>query len=518
MIENRQAEEELAKTKEEFERFFNLIPDMVVIASEDGYFKRVNSASERVLGYTAQELLSTPYESFIHPDDIAPTRKEVERHLRGGTTLRFENRYRHKDGSFRWLEWNATSAADGLLYAAARDITERKQAEQEKATLQAQLQQAQKMESVGRLAGGVAHDFNNMMGVVLGYADFALKQVDPAQPLHADLQEIRKAATRAADLTRQLLAFARKQTVEPKVLDLNDTVSGMLKMLHRLIGENIDLKWQPGAELWPVNVDPSQIDQILANLCVNARDAIAGVGTLVIETGNSTLDERYCVAHAGSVPGDYVRLVVSDNGCGMDQDTLPLVFEPFFTTKAMGEGAGLGLATVYGIVKQNSGYINVDSKPNHATTFTIYLPRHVGNADQAQTERAARPVAHDIETILLVEDEPAILELTERVLEEHGYIVLAASTPGAALRAATMHTGEIHLLMTDVVMPEMNGRALARNLQSVYPRIKCVFMSGYAADVIAHHGVLDEGVHFIQKPFSTEDLASKVREALDALD
>jgi CheY-like chemotaxis protein len=341
-------------------------------------------------------------------------------------------------------------------------------------------------------------------------------KIDPAHPLHANLEEIRKAAERSADLTRQLLAFARKQTVAPKVLDLNETVAGMLNMLQRLIGEDIHLNWQPGADLWPVKVDPSQIDQIVANLCVNARDAISGVGKITIETGNSALDEDYCAHHTGSVPGKYVLLTMSDDGCGMDKETLSHLFEPFFTTKGMGKGTGLGLATVYGIVKQNSGYINIDSEPGQGTTFTIYLPRNTDKSEQAWTEGAAEPNLRGHETILLVEDEPTILELTMEMLTTQGYTVLAASTPGEAIRLAREHAGKIHLLLTDVVMPEMNGRDLANNLLSLYPHLKRLFMSGYTADVISNHGVLDEGVNFIQKPFSMQALAAKVRKVLDS--
>jgi CheY-like chemotaxis protein len=357
----------------------------------------------------------------------------------------------------------------------------------------------------------VAHDFNNMLGIILGYTEMALDQVDPKQPLHANLEEIRKATNRSADLTRQLLAFARKQTVAPKLLDLNETVEGTLKMLRRLIGEDIDLDWRPKTDLWPVKVDPSQIDQILANLCINARDAISGVGKLTIETGNNTFDEDYCATHAYFVPGEYVMLAVSDDGCGLDKETLVHIFEPFFTTKEFGKGTGLGLSTVYGIVKQNNGFINVYSEQGQGTAFSIYLPRHVGKADQIQRYTPVESVAHGHETILLVEDEPSILNMTTMMLERQGYTVLAASTPGEAIRMAREHAGKIHLLMTDVVMPEMNGRDLARNLLSRYPHLKRLFMSEYTANVIAHHGVLDPDVHFIQKPFSIQNLASAVR-------
>jgi nitrogen-specific signal transduction histidine kinase/CheY-like chemotaxis protein len=397
----------------------------------------------------------------------------------------------------------------------ARDITERKQMEEEREKLQNQLTQAQKMETVGRLAGGVAHDFNNMLNVILGYSAMLQSEIEHDKPYVAYINEIQNAAKRSADLTRQLLAFARKQTVAPKVLDINDTIAGMLKMIQRLIGEDIELAWKPGKDPWPVKVDPSQIDQILANLCVNARDAIAGVGKVIIETDNAAFDEAYCSIHTGFLPGEYVLFAVSDNGRGMDAETLSHIFEPFFTTKETGKGTGLGLATVYGVVKQNNGFVNVYSEPGFGTTFKIYLPRHADRALQKTEELRPKTSARGSETILLVEDEQAILKMTTKLLEKMGYSVISASTPGEAIRLAKEHPGRIDLLMTDVVMPEMNGRDLARNLLSIYPDIKRLFMSGYTANVIAHHGVLDEGVHFIQKPFSMDDLAVKLREALE---
>ena len=397
----------------------------------------------------------------------------------------------------------------------ARFISERKQAEKEKDKLQVQLTQAQKMEAVGQLAGGVAHDFNNMLGVIIGHAELAMEEIDPTQSIFADLEEIRKAATRSADITRQLLAFARKQTVSPKILNLNETVEGMLKMLRRLIGENIDLAWFPETGLWQVRMDPSQIDQILANLCVNARDAIAGIGKMIVETGNSAFDKDYCDTHPGFVPGEYVRIAVSDSGQGMDKETLAHIFEPFFTTKGVGEGTGLGLATVYGAVKQNNGFINAYSEPGEGTTFTIYLPRYLGTPIQTPTPGSAEPALRGNETILLVEDEPTILIMTTTMLERMGYTVLAANTPSEANRLVRDFASEIHLLITDVIMPEMNGRALAEQLLEKQPGMKCLFMSGYTANVISQHGVLDDGVYFIQKPFAIKELAAKVREVFN---
>jgi len=396
----------------------------------------------------------------------------------------------------------------------AQTLEAHKRSEAERETLQAQLNQIQKMESVGRLAGGVAHDFNNMLGVILGHTEMALLKADPAQPLCSDLQEISKAAERSATLVRQLLAFARKETIAPKVLDLNKTVEGMLTMLGRLIGEDIHLAWLPGSRVWPTKMDPSQIDQILTNLCVNARDAIGGVGKVTIETANAVFDENYSAKHAGFVPGEFVLLAVSDDGCGMDRETRDKIFEPFFTTKEIGKGTGLGLATVFGIVKQNNGFINVYSEPGQGTTFKIYLPRHSAN-DISTNTADPEPSRRGHETILLVEDEAEILELGRLMLESFGYSVVTASTPAEAINLADEHAGGINLLVTDVVMPGMNGRELAENLLSRYPDMSCLFMSGYTADVIAHRGVLDEGVQFIQKPFSMQKLAGKVREALD---
>ena len=326
----------------------------------------------------------------------------------------------------------------------AAEIVERTRAEEEKARLAEELKQAHKMDSVGRLAGGVAHDFNNMLGVIIGHTDIAIESLEPSHPVHANLEEISKAANRSADLTRQLLAFAHKQTIAPRVMSLNETVAGMLKMLKRLIGENIDLRWRPGQALWPVRVDPSQIDQILANLCVNARDAIAGVGNLTIETGNRTFLPDAVPAIAGVPPGEYVLLAVSDDGRGMGKEILPKIFEPFFTTKDIGKGTGLGLATVYGIVKQNQGFINVRSEQARGTTFEIFFPRHLGEIERPRSKAPAEATLRGKETILLVEDEPVLLELTTQMVEMQGYTVLAAHSPNEALRLSSCNCGHCH--------------------------------------------------------------------------
>ena len=440
---------------------------------------------------------------------------------------RFEMDYRvfWPDGSIHWLHvcgstefvgegelrrpWRATGATV--------DITARKQAEEERIKFENQLHQLNKMESIGRLAGGVAHDFNNMLGVIICRADIALRKVDAHHPSFSSLQEIQKAATRSADLTRQLLTFARKQIIFPKELDLNETVDGMLKMLRRLIGENIDLAWLPKKGGCQVKIDPSQVDQILANLCVNAHDAIndKGGGRITIETSTVVFDDAYCTSHHGALPGKYVLLAVNDNGCGMDTATMDNLFEPFFTTKELGKGTGLGLATVYGIVKQNNGFINVQSELGHGTSFNIYLPLYETPPEETQEQSSPVPVETGNETILLVEDEPMLLKMSMEVLDDFGYRVLTASSPAESLRISNDQKGKIHLLITDVVMPEMNGRELAKKMIALHPETKCLFMSGYTRDIIASHGILNDEINFIQKPFLPSDLAFKVREILD---
>ena len=517
ITERKLAEARLGESEETYRNLFqNAQVGLFRTRISDGKILESNEQLARMFGYDSREAFVAEYATAINYVDPDTREKMLDEIRNDGVLKDFEARFYRKDGSVFWARYSARIYPDkGWIEGVAEDITGRKRVEEEKEKLQKQLQQAQKMESVGRLAGGVAHDFNNMLGIILGYTEMAIEEVSPGTSLRNSLHEIRKAAGRSADLTRQLLAFARKQTIDPKVLDLNATVEGMLKMLSRLIGEDIDLAWLPGPALWPVKMDPAQVDQLLANLCVNARDAIAGVGKVTIETGNVCFDEAYCANHAGSVSGDYVMLAVSDNGCGMDEETMRNLFDPFFTTKEVGKGTGLGLATVYGIVKQNNGYINVYSEPGRGTTFKIYLPRHGAGVVEAEPARSTDFHLGRGETVLMVEDEPALLAMGKAMLEKLGYTVLGAADPAQALRLAHEHTGEIHLLMTDLVMPQMNGRDLAERLMSDRPAMKCLFMSGYTANVIAHHGVLDARVHFIQKPFSIKDLGAKVREVLD---
>ncbi len=388
------------------------------------------------------------------------------------------------------------------------DITER-------LCLEAQFRQAQKMESVGRLAGGVAHDYNNMLGVILGYAELALEKSKRAEPVQDDLQEIFKAAKRSSEVTRQLLGFARKQPIAPRIIDLNQTIEGMLKMLRRLLGEDVRLVFLPGEGIKPLRMDPSQLNQILANLCVNARDAITDVGKITIETNMVTFDKTYCDDHAGFTPGNFVLLALSDDGCGMDKETQGMVFEPFFTTKKIGDGTGLGLSTVYGIVKQNEGFINVYSEPGVGTIFRIYLQYREGDTVRKSKVYPSKPSKGHGETILVVEDEISIVNLVRIMLKWLGYKVLTAGTPDAAIQIAERHAGEIHLLLTDVVMPGMNGQELSERLMLIRPKLKRLFMSGYTADAISHRGVLNDKTCFIKKPFSRKELADKVREALE---
>ena len=467
--------------------------------------------SEHTLKWQVYRPDGTPY-----PPELLPLSRAI---LNGEQTQDEEIIIRDENGVDHWVNANAAPVRDeaGNITAGIvifHDFTERKHAEEERERLQSQLLQAQKMESVGRLAGGIAHDFNNILMVIIGSVDLALEKIEPSHPIHTDIIEIRAAALRSADITRQLLAFARRQTRAPMVLDLNECIQGMFKMLRRLIGENIEFELRLQPDLWPLYMDPAQIHQVLANLCVNARDAITGVGKIIVETGMATFTEADSDEHPEIMPGMFDMLMVSDTGCGMDAETRASIFEPFFTTKAADKGTGLGMATVYGIVKQNNGFISVYSEPGKGATIKIYLPRYETAVEEgsALPGTTTEPLSLGKgETILFVEDDPSILRIGCKLLERLGYHVLAAVRPREALRLAKEHGGEIHLLLTDMVMPEMNGRELADLILSQYPGIKLLFMSGYTSAGIVHHGVLKEGTHFIQKPFSVDELSRKVR-------
>lgn len=490
----------------------------VVITDRAGTIEWVNPAWTALTGFSAEEAIGQNprlLKSGVHDRAFYRTLWDT---ILAGRVWQAELVNRRRDGSLYTEEETITPLLDATgrithFIGVKQDISARRRAEEERQKLQAQLLQAQKMESVGRLAGGVAHDFNNMLSVILGYTDVALGRLSPPDPLYDDLQEVQRAACRSAELTRQLLAFSRQQTVAPQVLDLNDAIEAMLRMLRRLIGEDIELAWLPGAGTWPVRIDSVQLHQVLTNLCVNARDAIAGAGRITIETHNVSLDAAYCGTRAGCSPGAYALVVVSDNGCGIAADELDHVFEPFYTTKEAGAGTGLGLATIYGIVTQNAGFIDVHSEPGLGTTFKIYLPRSEDVVGPESKDVECAPSGRG-ETLLLVEDEPAILQLVGGMLEGFGYRVLAASTPDDALRLAAGHPGPIDLLVTDVVMPGMNGPELAARLQALRPGLTCVFMSGYAAHAITSGGVLREGAPFIQKPFTRSLLAGAVKKAL----
>jgi two-component system, cell cycle sensor histidine kinase and response regulator CckA len=492
------------------------VHEEAILIDEQARILYVNQETSRMLGYTREELVSLRVPD-IDPDYSVERWPAHWRDLQQKRSLMFPGHHRTKDGRLVPVEISANYfeyEGRGYNLALVRDTSERKQAEQERERMQAQLVQAQKMDSIGRLAGGVAHDFNNMLGVILGHAELILETLPHDSPVRAEAQQIGSAARRSADLTRQLLAFARKQAIVPKVLDLNDTVEGMLKMLRRLIGENVDVVWQPGRGLGRIKIDPAQVDQILANLLLNARDAIADKGRVVISTENVEVGPDACRGQTERIPGNYVKLSVNDDGAGIDPQTLTQIFEPFFTTKGIGQGTGLGLATVYGIVHQNAGFLDVKSEPGHGTTFFIYFPRHAGSDDRGPEPEPSKPERGGGETILVVEDEPILLALLKSSLTRIGYNVLSTSAPEEAIHIASSHAGHIHLLVTDIVMPTMNGWDLAENLHKAIPGLKTLFISGHAADVLKDRGIMAESTHFLQKPFRLDQLAARVRQAL----
>jgi len=511
ITERKRMEQQLREREEYFRSLIEQAQDIIAVVDAEGAI-RYASPSVALLGYAPEELIGRAMFDLVHPDDAETTLRVFAEGVATGEGGRLlEVRFRHKDGTYRILEAIGRYLVNDPLVNGvvinAREVTERK-------SLERQLLQAQKMEAVGRLAGGVAHDFNNLLTAIMGYTGLLLDGLPTLSPLRPDLEEIRKAADRAAGLTRQLLAFGRKQVLEMRVLDLNELVADMDKLLRRLIGEDIDVVTNLDSALGAVRADAAQLEQVVVNLAVNARDAMPHGGRLMIETRNAELDDSYAREHAPVQPGRYVMLALSDTGAGMSAETMSHVFEPFFTTKEAGKGTGLGLSTVYGIVKQSGGYVWCYSEPGHGTTFKVYLPRVDEPIDRLRVRAAAGPT-HGSETILLVEDESELRALTRRVLEKHGYTVLDADTAGAGMALERDHTGPIHLLLADVVLPGASGRMLADELLTRRAELKVLFMSGYTEDAIVHRGVLAANTAFIQKPFSAEGLAAKVREVLD---
>jgi two-component system cell cycle sensor histidine kinase/response regulator CckA len=517
VTERQRAEEELRKLSHAVEQSANII----IITDAQGYIEYANPRFTEITGYSLEEAMGQ-HTRILKSGHTPPEEyKRLWETITAGKEWRGEFHNKKKTGELYWESASISPIknAEGVIthfLAVKEDITERKRAEAVQAHLEEQLRQAQRMESVGRLASGVAHDFNNLLTVIRGYCELVRTSLPVGDPRSGDLEQIRQASERAAGLTRQLLAFSRQQVMAPTVLDLNDLVTNLHKMLGRLIGEDIALSTilQPG--LWPITADPGQIEQVIMNLAANARDAMPTGGQLTIETGNIHLDESYAQTHLEAPTGPCVMLAVTDTGHGMDKPTQARIFEPFFTTKEPDKGTGLGLATVYGIVKQSGGDITVYSEPGQGTIFKIYLP-----AGEAAAKGPVVPQPHPSagrgghETILLVEDEKAVRELVRLILQAEGYTILEADSGGEALSLARRHQGQIDLLMTDVIMPHMNGRELAERLKALYPRLRVLFMSGYTNDTMVRHGVLTAEIKFLPKPFSPVTLASKVREVLD---
>jgi PAS domain S-box-containing protein len=495
----------------------NSVPDVLFSMSRDGsQVHYISPAAAQVFGYGAEEVLADTAVWYrrVSPEDEASVRASLEQAVATGKSQTVEYRFRHRDESVRGIQTTFVPVSDGSgvvsrVDGISRDVTQQRRLEE-------QFRQAQKMEAVGQLAGGVAHDFNNLLTVITSYGDLLLSDLEATDPRRKDVEEIRKAALGAAGLTRQLLAFSRQQVLEPRVLELNAIVSGAEKMLQRLIGEDIGLVTVLAPDLGAMKADPGQLEQVIMNLAVNARDAMPEGGKLTLETANMELDATYTAEHTPVGPGAYVVLSVSDTGVGMDEQTKRRIFEPFFTTKEQGKGTGLGLATVYGIVKQSGGFIWVYSELGHGTTFKIYLPRVDEQAEVAHRGTAMPQSVHGNETVLLAEDAGPLRAVVSHILRRNGYTVLEGPDGKSALDKAAEHDGPIHLLITDVIMPEMSGRQLAERLRERRPELKVLFVSGYTDDAIVRHGILEPGISFLQKPFSPDTLARKVREILES--
>ena len=511
-LERAQERRALRESEDRFHAFMDNSPAVAFMKDEDGRFVYVNQLFERFFKLTRLQWLGkTDFD--LWPEETARQLRDNDRAIMAeDRPAEIFEAFPGPDGILRhWLVFKFPvndRAGRRFLGGMAVDITERRHLEQ-------QLRQALKMEAIGKLAGGVAHDFNNLVTIITGYSDMVLSRIGPEDPMRRDIEQIKKAGDRAHSLTRQLLAFSRRQMLQPKVLDLNAVVSNLEPMLHRLIGENIELAIVLKPGLGQVKADPGQLEQVIMNLTINARDAMPHGGKLLFETDNATLDEVYARQHIPTQPGSYVRLAVSDTGCGMDEATQSRIFEPFFTTKEQGKGTGLGLSTVYGIVKQSGGYIWVYSEPGQGTTFKIYLPRVAAPADSVLPVTHWSKLPQGTETLLLVEDEPEVRWLVRDMLQHLGYTILEARHGIEAQVLSIQHPGPIHLLVTDVVMPQMSGREIAEQLRSEHPETKVLYMSGYTDDAVVRHGVLAAEVAFLQKPFTPEGLALKVREVLD---
>ena len=509
ITEQKRFQTALAESEAELSHIFNLSPDMLCTANAQGYLTRTNATWQRVLGYPEVELLSTPFLAFVHPDDQQATLAELERLARGEVTFGFTNRYRTVDGHYRWIEWHAQAdTSAGVIYAVARDQTERRLLEQ-------QLRQAQKMDAIGQLAGGVAHDFNNILTAIHGFTEFALERVAAGDPVERDLREVVKACDRASTLTRQLLAFSRKQMLAAEVLDLGVVVNRMTAMLARIIGEDIALSIRSAPGLGVIHADRGQIEQVLLNLAVNARDAMPSGGKLAIEVANVELDDMFISRHPGSAAGPHVALAVSDTGCGMTEEVKSRMFEPFFTTKEAGKGSGLGLSTVYGIIKQSGGSIWVYSEVGVGSSIKIYLPRTDAVTTAAASPQSTSEALDGTETILVVEDQAEVRQVAESALRRRGYTVLSACGATDAEARIDAHPGVVHLLLTDVVMPESSGRDLAERLCRRHPHLRVLYMSGYTDDAVVRRGVLSREMAFLEKPFTAKGLLRAVRGVLD---
>ena len=512
-------QEQLLVSREKYFDLYDLAPVGYLTISEKGLIVEANLTVVNLLGLERDYLISKPVTRFIVKEDQDIYYLHRKQLLETQAPQVCELRMLRKGGAPFWARIEAIVAQGSedapLCWTTVSDITERKRAEEERLEMERRLQQTQKLESLGLLAGGVAHDFNNLLMIVRGYTELLLDSGELSPGLQRNAEQIAKAAERASGLTHQLLAFSRKQVLAPQVLDLNTVVAGVDKMLHRLIGEDIELVTRPCAGLWHVKADPGQLEQVLLNLAINARDAMPRGGRLTLETRNVELDARFVRHHSGSRPGQHVLLTVSDNGAGMPPDVRSRIFEPFFTTKEVGRGTGLGLATVYGIVKQSNGYITVESEPGQGTTFHIYLPRAEEELLPAVESRERATVAGGTETILLVEDQQDVRALACEFLGRQGYRVLEARSGPEALQVSGQHAGEIHVLVTDVIMPGMSGRELVDQLAPARPQMKVLYVSGYTDEAIGKHGILEPGTEFLQKPFSRESLARKLRDMLD---